>query len=200
MGAERESQVDYWLTDDGLLLLEAWSRDGNSLDEIAKKVGITRFALSKWRKRYPEIEKALSIGKELVDYKVENAVLKAALGYTTKEIKVTLGKTIKGGQVYEVLKETTTKEVAPNITAAMFWLNNRKYDDWKKNKDKVVDLGDDDSNVTINIIRGPKSDDLGDNVNQQVQFTPKKPEEVKDEKSNEEDLDYWPDDWEDEDD
>ena len=36
------------------------------------------------------------------------------------------------GETFEVLKETTTREVAPNVTAAMFWLNNRKYEQWKK--------------------------------------------------------------------
>ena len=162
-------------------------------------MGIERYTLSKWRKRYPEIAQALNTGKELVDYKVENALLKAALGYTTKEIKVTLGKKMVNGEVFEVLKETTTREVAPNVTACMAWLNNRKHDQWKRNRDKVLELDEEDSNINITIVRGPKEDNLGDNVNQEVNFQPKKQEETKVEESDEKDLDYWPEDWEDED-
>lgn len=214
LGKERDSKVDYWLTDDGLILIEAWARDGYLLNEIADRMGIERYTLSKWRKRYPEIAQALNTGKELVDYKVENALLKAALGYTTKEIKVTLGKKVVNGEVFEVLKETTTREVAPNVTACMAWLNNRKHDQWKRNRDKVLELDEEDSNINITIVRGPKEDNLGDNVNQEVNFQPKKQEQTKAEESDEEehevkdqevdedveDLDYWPDDWEEEDD
>lgn len=199
MGKERDSKVDYWLTDDGLILIEAWARDGYLLNEIADRMGIERYTLSKWRKRYPEIAQALNTGKELVDYKVENALLKAALGYTTKEIKVTLGKKVLNGEVFEVLKETTTREVAPNVTACMAWLNNRKHDQWKRNRDKVLELDEEDSNINITIVRGPKEDNLGDNVNQEVNFQPKKQEQTKEEESDEKDLDYWPEDWEDED-
>lgn len=199
MGKERDSKVDYWLTDDGLILIEAWARDGYLLNEIADRMGIERYTLSKWRKRYPEIAQALNTGKELVDYKVENALLKAALGYTTKEIKVTLGKKMVNGEVFEVLKETTTREVAPNVTACMAWLNNRKHDQWKRNRDKVLELDEEDSNINITIVRGPKEDNLGDNVNQEVNFQPKKQEGTKVEESDEKDLDYWPEDWEDED-
>ena len=201
MGKEKESPVDYWLSDDGLILIEAWARDGYTLSEIAQRMGVARYTLSKWRQRYPDITKALSTGKELIDYKVENALLKAALGYTTKEIKVTLGKKIVSGEVFEVLKETTTREVAPNVTACMAWLNNRKHDQWKRNRDKVIDLDEEDSNINITIVRGPKQDDLGDNVNQEVNFRPKTKEEIEQEEVvDETDLDYWPDDWEDEDD
>ena len=199
LGKERDSKVDYWLTDDGLILIEAWARDGYLLNEIADRMGIERYTLSKWRKRYPEIAQALNTGKELVDYKVENALLKAALGYTTKEIKVTLGKKVLNGEVFEVLKETTTREVAPNVTACMAWLNNRKHDQWKRNRDKVLELDEEDSNINITIVRGPKEDSLGDNVNQEVNFQPKKQEQTKEEESDEKDLDYWPEDWEDED-
>lgn len=198
MGKERESQVDYWLTEDGLLLIRAWARDGNTLEQIATKMGVTRYALSNWRRRYPEIKEAIQTSKEIVDYKVENALLKAALGFTTKEIKVTLGKKIVNGEVFEVLKETTTKEVAPNVTACLAWLNNRKHDQWKRNRDKVLELDEEDNNVTISIVRGPKQDDLGNNVNQEVNFTPGKKEEVED-SSKVSDKDAWPEDWEDED-
>lgn len=173
MGKTNESKVDYWLTDDGLVLIEAWTRDGVLMEELADKMGVTRMTLHRWRDQYPEIKKAMSVGKELIDYKVENALLKAALGYTTKEIKVTIGKKPFNGEMFELLKETTTREVAPNVTACMAWLNNRKHDQWKRNRDKTVDVDPEDQNITISIVRGPKVEELGD-VNQEVNFSPAK--------------------------
>lgn len=222
VGNKNRSKVNYWLTEDGLVLLNAWARDGDTLETIAQKCGCTYKCLCEWREKYPDIQNALMTGKEVIDYKVENALLKAALGYTTKEIKVTLGRKKFNGETYEVLKETTTKEVAPNVMACLAWLNNRKFDQWKRNRDKVVEVDPEDQNVSITIIRGPKAS-LGDNVNQAVNFTPNGPgieeknkiptegfmnlpEEEKVENMvengtnmDENDLDYWPEDWEDED-
>lgn len=201
MGKINESKVDYWLTDDGLTLIEAWARDGLTMEEFCGKMGISRETFRKWRNRYPEINEAMSVGKELIDYKVENALLKAALGFTTKEIKVTLGKKMLNGEVYEVLKETTTREVAPNVTACMAWLNNRKHDQWKRNRDKVLDLTEEDSNINITIVRGPKTEEaLGENTNQEVKFETKNEQPVENStpQNPEEDLDYWPDDWDEE--
>ena len=72
--------VDTWLETDNLILLEGWARDGYTVADIAFKIGITNAALQKWMRDQEEIRKAINDGRELVDYKVENALLKAALG------------------------------------------------------------------------------------------------------------------------
>lgn len=167
MGVKNKSDVDYWLTDDGLLLLECWSRDGMKLKDIAFNMGISGSKLSQWRNQYEEIDEALRSGKEVVDYRVENALLKAALGFETKEITVTIGKQQKGGDWFVITKETKTKEYAPNVTACLAWLNNRKPDIWKRNRDNVVEVDDEDNDIKITIVRG-KENDLDDNVNEEV--------------------------------
>lgn len=198
MGAVNDSKVDYWLTDDGLMLIKAWTRDGIIQEDLAVKMGISREALRKWRKRYPEIQEAMSVGQEVIDYKVENALLKAALGYQKKTIKVTLGKKIMNGEVFEVLKETTTEEVGPNVTACMAWLNNRKHDQWKRNRDKTLELSEEDSNINITIVRGPNTENaLGDNTNQEVNFKTKTEKEKAPNPQQNQQVD--PDDWDDED-
>ena len=94
------------------------------------------------------------------------------------------------------MKETTTREIAPNVNAAMAWLNNRKHDQWKRNRDKVLEVNEEDQAVSITIVRGPKNDDVGENVNQEVKFDKSKPQPKKEEPFDENDKDYWPDDWE----
>lgn len=76
-----------WLNPDGLLLLEAWARDGLTDEIIATKISISASTLYEWKNKYPEISEALKRGKEIVDTQVENALLKRALGYSYNEDK-----------------------------------------------------------------------------------------------------------------
>lgn len=201
MGRKNRSPVDEWLEDDNLLLLSCWARDGLNYTQIAERIGIHLDTFADWRRDYPEIGQAVSRGKEIVDYMVENALLKRALGYKTKEVKVTIGKKNVGGEFYQVLKETTEKELAPDVTACLAWLNNKKFDVWKRNRDKVVEVNDEDTKLEITINRGnPKKDGLGDNVNQSVTLKPKEDIPESAQKAQEDDKDDWPEDWQEEED
>ena len=206
MASERASIVDEWLEDDKLMLIEAWARDGYTESDIADNIGINPSTLNYWKKKYEPIREALKSGKEIVDYKVENALLKAALGFTTKEIKVTIGKQVKNGKTVEICKETTIREIAPNVTACAMWLNNRRPDRWKRNRDKI-ELEEEDNSIQITVVRGPGNDRTDENTNQSItigkraESSSKAPEEVQKKQAIKEvdDKDYWPDDWEDED-
>lgn len=150
--------VDDWLTDDGLLLLESWARDGYTMTDIANKIGIDNDCFLRWKDRYPEIRKAVSKGKELVDYQVENALLKSALGYKTKEVKVTT--TMRYGKVVETIKEVTDKEITPNVSAIQMWLYNRNKDKWKNmnNAKGMFDDMEEDSSIEITVTRANKNE------------------------------------------
>ncbi len=74
-----KGRYEYWLTKDGQTLLEGWARDGLTDEQIAKNIKINISTLYDWKKKHPEISEALKKGKEVVDYEVENALLKAAL-------------------------------------------------------------------------------------------------------------------------
>lgn len=81
------SKVDYWLTKDGLILIQGWAREGLINEQIAHNMGISRDTLNVWRKKHQVIADALKSGKEVIDFAVENALLKKALaGDTTAQI------------------------------------------------------------------------------------------------------------------
>ena len=61
-------------------MIEGWARDGLSDEQIAKKMGIALSTLKVWKSRFPAISAALKKGKEVVDYAVESALLKKAMG------------------------------------------------------------------------------------------------------------------------
>lgn len=158
MGKINASKVDEWLEEDKLLLIECWSRDGFTNEQIANKMGIPLSTLKRWKSNFQEIADALSKGKEVVDYLVENALLKSALGYTTKKTVTYIGHPDKDGN-RKTRRETTIEEVGPNVTACMCWLNNRKPEQWKRNRDNVITNEDKDNNITINIIKKGKEDE-----------------------------------------
>lgn len=78
-----KGKYERWLTADGLILLEGWARDGLTDEQIAHNAGISRKTLSDWKKKYSDIGDTLKKGKEVVDYEVENALLKNAMGGDT---------------------------------------------------------------------------------------------------------------------
>ena len=75
----------YWLTEEGLTLLEGWARRGLTDEQIAKNMGVNIATLYRWKDKYCDICEALKKGKEVVDIEVENALLKKALGFSYHE-------------------------------------------------------------------------------------------------------------------
>lgn len=120
-----KGKYERWLEPDALTLLEGWARDGLTDEQIAHNMGITARTLYIWKEKYIQIFQALKKGKEVVDIEVENALLKRALGYEYTEEKVEISE--KDGR--KVIQ--TIKYVAPDTTAQIFWLKNRKPEKWR---------------------------------------------------------------------
>lgn len=119
------AKINEWLENDKLILLEGWARDGLTDEQIAKNIGINRTTLYDWKKKEANISDALKKGKEVIDFEVENALLKKALGYT---ITLNKQKVTKDGDVVDITEEV---HVPPDTTAQIFWLKNRKPNNWK---------------------------------------------------------------------
>ena len=52
-----------WLTEEGLLQLEAWERDGLTDEQIAANMGIGYTTLQTWKSKYQDIQDTLKKGK-----------------------------------------------------------------------------------------------------------------------------------------
>lgn len=124
-----------WITDEGLIKIEGWARDGLTDEQVAANIGISRSTLNEWKKRYPDISDALKRGKEVVDRQVENALLKSALGFQIDEV-TRENVWDEDKQVHRMtVTKVVTKEVKPDTTAQIFWLKNRKPNEWRDRKD-----------------------------------------------------------------
>lgn len=134
-----KSKSEYWLTDEGLLQIGAWARDGLTDEQIAKNIGIAYSTLRVWKDKYSALSAVLKKNKAVVDFEVENALLKRALGYsyteTTSERKLN-----EATGEYEMVKtKEVVKEIMPDTTAQIFWLKNRKPNEWRDKRERIND-------------------------------------------------------------
>ena len=82
---------------------------GISLTSLARQLGISLSTLKRYRKQYPAFGELFSEADSAKDDLVEEALLKRATGY----------------------ENNSGKEVPPDVRAAMFWLKNRRPENWK---------------------------------------------------------------------
>ena len=136
-----------WLSDDGLLRVKGWAREGLTDEQIASKIGISAHTLYEWQNRFPIFAQTLKEGKAPVDTEVENALLKRALGYQYEET-VTEVEELPTGKIDDhgkpIMKQVKhirkiLKTALPDTTAQIFWLKNRRPDKWR---DKQIEPED----------------------------------------------------------
>lgn len=123
-----KGKYEEWLEKEKLTLITGWARKGLTEEQISKNMGIAYSTLREWKKRYPAVQAALKKGKEVVDLEVENALYKRAIGYEYEEEKTYIqevdGKVTKKKEIYK-------RHLPGDTTAQIFWLKNRKSEEWR---------------------------------------------------------------------
>lgn len=119
----------FWLEPDNLIRIEGWARDGLTEAQIAERMEVSLNSIWQWKKKSEEFSNALKNGKDVVDRKVENSLLKRALGYEYEETTTEVFEFPDGTKRKHVKK--ITKFVVPDVTAQIFWLKNRKPAEWR---------------------------------------------------------------------
>ena len=148
-----------WITEDGLLLLEGWARDGLTDEQIAHNIGIHVATFYRWQEAHGEFRDALKRGKAPVDLQVENALLKRALGYEYEEVTTEITETPyidrRGKERVRKQKHVkkTKKIVLPDTTAQIFWLKNRRPDKWRDKREEAVSIHNADPHLDEEIER-----------------------------------------------
>lgn len=157
-------KYDQWLTEEGLLKITGWARDGLIDKQIAHNMGIGASTLREWKGTFPEVAEALRKGKEVVDREVENALFKSAIGYTQTIRKPVKVRDVEydpetGRKIREVERWVAVEEeihVPPQVTAQIFWLKNRKPDQWREKNDLTLTPSNGVLESLIELERGKK--------------------------------------------
>lgn len=113
-------------------LVEGYAREGMIEEDIAKKLDVSKATFETYKNKFPEFLDALKRGKAPVDFEVESALLKKALGYSYESEKIIESE--KDGR----RTEKTIVHVPPDTTAQIFWLKNRKPAEWRDKRDVEV--------------------------------------------------------------
>lgn len=90
------------------------------------EVAISTFSL--WKVKHQEFSEALKGAKEIADVRVETALYNRAMGYSHEDTDI---RVIEG----QVIVTPMIKHYPPDTTAAIFWLKNRKPDEWRDKRD-----------------------------------------------------------------
>ncbi len=111
------------------MLAEFYARKGLTDKQIAENLGIAQVTFYDYINKYPKFANALKEGRRPVNFQVENALLKRALGY--KYTEVTREEIQPRGAEPVVKHKVVEKHVSPSPVAIFFWLTNRLPEDWK---------------------------------------------------------------------
>lgn len=100
--------------------------------EVADFFKVGKRTLYDWKAAKPEFAEAFRLGKEAPDARVERSLFAAATGYEHDEIDIRVVNN-------RIVKTPIRKFYPPNPTAMVFWLKNRRRDQWKSDPDSAPD-------------------------------------------------------------
>lgn len=99
---------------------------GATDQEIADFFEVEVRTIYRWKAEHDEFCQSLKAGKEVADERVERSLFQKAIGYEQEEVKIFMPAGAEG-PVYAPFRA----KVAPDTTAAIFWLKNRRPDLWR---------------------------------------------------------------------
>ena len=120
---------------------EKLCRLGATDADIADFFGVDVRTIYRWKNSNEEFCQSLKLGKEEADERVARSLYGRAIGYEHPDVHVS---NYQG----EVTLTPITKHYAPDTTAAIFWLKNRRPEEWRDKQD--VDVS---GNLTVEITR-----------------------------------------------
>lgn len=96
--------------------------------ELADAFGVSIRTIGNWRLTIDEFSAVLKTGKAYADDRVEQSLYKRAMGYEADEVDI---RVING----EIVKTPIRKFYPPDTTAMIFWLKNRRSQEWRDVKE-----------------------------------------------------------------
>lgn len=99
---------------------------GATDQEIADFFEVDVRTVHRWKAEHEDFRHALKSGKAEADERVERSLYQRAIGYEQDEVKIFM----PAGAAEPVYAPYRAK-IAPDTTAAIFWLKNRRPEDWR---------------------------------------------------------------------
>ena len=107
---------------------------GATDQEIANFFEVDVRTIYRWKHDHPGFCQSLNVGKEVADERVKRSLFQRAIGYEQQEVKIFM----PAGAEEPVYAPFIAK-VAPDTTAAIFWLKNRDPKNWRDKQEIETD-------------------------------------------------------------
>lgn len=122
--------------------------------EIGDFFEVSVRTIYRWKADHDEFCHALKAGKEIADERVERSLYQRAVGYTHDAVKIFMPAGASE-PVYAPYREHNP----PDTTAAIFWLKNRRKDDWRDKQEHEIGGKDGGPVIIERVIVDPKASD-----------------------------------------
>lgn len=146
----RPSRFNDAITDTVRALYEKGKTDG----QVAEIIGVSIRTLHYWKAKHPDFLHAIKDSKQVADDLVEASLFSRAVGYSHPEEKIFQHEG-------EIIRAETVKQYPPDPTAMIFWLKNRRPEEWREKQP-----GEDDKTVTLAGEVELKTTDIKDRIKQ----------------------------------
>lgn len=113
---------------------------GATDQEMADFFEVDVRTIYRWKHAHDKFCQALKAGKDIADERVERSLYQRAIGYEQDEVKIFMP-----ANAPEPVYAPYRAKIAPDTTAAIFWLKNRRGADWrdKSEQHNTHDLSED---------------------------------------------------------
>lgn len=101
--------------------------------EAADFFNVSEATLNRWKQAHPEFCASLKVGKESADDRVEQSLYRKATGYSFDAEKIFQYE----GQPVRV---EYVEHVPPSDTAMIFWLKNRRPEQWRDKTEQDINV------------------------------------------------------------
>ncbi len=122
---------------------------GATDQEVADFFEVDVRTIYRWKHVHEDFCQSLKVGKDIADERVERSLYQKAIGYEQDEVKIFM----PSGADEPVYAPFRAK-IAPDTTAAIFWLKNRQSKQWRDRQEiehsggvKMVPVSADDESI-----------------------------------------------------
>lgn len=120
MPAGRPSKYEPGFVDQARKLCELGATDY----EMAQFFEVDRATIYRWKIEHKDFCDAIKNAKDIADERVERSLYQRAVGYTFESEKIF-------NEKGEIVRADCVEHVPPDTTACIFWLKNRRKEDWR---------------------------------------------------------------------
>lgn len=103
--------------------------------EIADFFEVSDRTVYRWQIKYPDFCQALKAGKEIADDRVERSLYHKATGYSFDSEKIFQNNG-------EIVRAPFREHIAPDTVSMIFWLKNRRPEQWREKAEVKHDVSD----------------------------------------------------------